>query len=339
MQDQLENVSGQSVTGEALGLLGAEVAPNTIVAGLKLIDAGRMKYGQAWDMQQDMHADTVSERIAGAIIIVEHPAVVTLGKNADQKHLKFHNDVFRAQGIDVVAIDRGGEVTAHEPGQLVVYPILKLSDFDLTPKKYVNLLEETVIATLGRFGVRSHVDPHFPGVWVGSSKICAIGIRIKDRATMHGIGFNVQNDLSLFEKITPCGIQGRDVTTLSRLVGRNVSIRDAALVFLQEFERRLEPRRASAILSAASEAQSQVETASSASDGLLGCCVNTINLLALHNPMMVCSECKQIIKCFTSDSSFRNYLTYCRSSRRPFSTGQTGQYQVVVFKSYDTYHR
>jgi lipoate-protein ligase B len=356
MQEQLESLMTDAPTAAVTRLLpdAVTIKYDGLVAGLKLIDAGVAKYSPTWELQQTLHADTVSGRIPGAVVLVEHPPVVTLGKNADPKHMKFHHDTFRAQGIDVVAIDRGGEVTAHEPGQLVMYPVLRLSDFDLMPKKYVNLLEEIVIVSLARLGIKSHVDPHFPGVWVGSSKVCALGIRIKDRATMHGIGLNVCNDLAVFDKITPCGIQGRDVTTVARLLGRDITVSEVAEVLIQEFEKCFEPRRASALgrlddllEGAAADTDLDAEEKSSCSKpistqpvpGLMACCVSTIKLLALHNPMMVCSECKQIIKCFTSEAQFRNYLIYCKSSRRPYSTGQTGPYMVVVFKSYDTYHR
>jgi lipoate-protein ligase B len=134
----------------------------------------------------------------------------------------------------VYHIDRGGEVTAHEPGQLVVYPILKLADHGLAPKSYVALLERAVIATLARFGVTATIDAERPGVWVGFNKICAVGVRVKERATLHGIALNVSNDLSTFREIVACGLQGRGVTTLGRVLRRDVTVPEIAEALLAE---------------------------------------------------------------------------------------------------------
>lgn len=209
------------------------------------VPAGLMEYERCWRLQQRLHAqivaaDPASEKEPAAyFIFVEHPPVLTFGKHADRRHLLFAQTMLREQGVQIVDTDRGGEVTAHEPGQLVVYPILKLVSSNFGPKSYVSYLEQAVIRTLSRFGIEAATDPEHPGVWVGRQKVCAIGVRIKDRATLHGLALNVTNSLTLFQKIVPCGIAGRGVTTMSRLVDEPMSIDRVAPVLMEELARGL----------------------------------------------------------------------------------------------------
>ena len=185
---------------------------------LKPIHGGTMPYPEAMDLQRHLHARVVASQSANYLLFVEHPAVLTLGKHADVAHLSLDRAGYLAQGVELIQTDRGGEVTAHMPGQMVVYPIVRLSTYHLSPKRYVAGLEEVVIRLLAGYGIEAQRDPEFPGVWVGRDKICAVGIRIKERVTMHGIALNVNNDLALFSQIVPCGISGRGVTSMERLL-------------------------------------------------------------------------------------------------------------------------
>lgn len=209
------------------------------------VPAGLMDYEPCWALQRRLHADVVGagESPAGGskayFVFVEHAPVLTFGKHADRRHLLYAQGLLAQQGVQIVDSDRGGEVTAHEPGQLVVYPIIKLVSAKFGPKSYVTYLEEAVIRTLGRFGIAATTDPHHPGVWVGLQKVCAIGVRIKDRTTLHGLALNVSNSLELFQKIVPCGISGRGVTTMSRLLGESISIDAVAPVLMGELARGL----------------------------------------------------------------------------------------------------
>lgn len=176
-------------------------------------DLGLLDYRACLAIQEGTHARVVADPAASCVLTVEHPPVLTLGKHADTRF------ILAPKGVDVVPVDRGGEVTAHEPGQVVVYPILSLEYFRLTPKRYICLLEDAVTQTLSAFGLTAARDPEHPGVWIGREKVAAVGVRIKNKVTLHGLALNVSNDLELFSKIVPCGIMGRGVTTMNRLLG------------------------------------------------------------------------------------------------------------------------
>jgi lipoate-protein ligase B len=184
---------------------------------IKVIDLGRMRYHEALQRQEQAHSDVVAERSQPIIFTVEHEPVLTMGKNSEAENLLFSRDFYLAQGVEIVDTERGGQITAHMPGQLVIYPILHMSLLKLSVRDYINILEESVIFTLSNFGVAAHRDPEHPGVWVGLEKICALGVRIKSRVSMHGLALNVNNDLSLFQRIIPCGIKARGVTNLLNL--------------------------------------------------------------------------------------------------------------------------
>ena len=176
---------------------------------LKEVNLGRMAYSEAYAIQKKYHECCVNGEIDGVILRVEHENVYTLGKNTAPQHLPVGMD-----GVGVIQTERGGQITAHMPGQLVVYPILRLDRFGLSPRRYVKLLERVTIDALRKFGIDSRVDPKYPGVWVRDSKIAAIGIRIKERATLHGISINVCNSFDLYSGIVPCGIFDRGVTSV-----------------------------------------------------------------------------------------------------------------------------
>ena len=183
---------------------------------LKVTDLGLMPYEAAL-VAQEQALTRVVAGVTGEIFTVEHPSVITLGRHADLKHVLHPESELTEAGISLVRTERGGEVTCHNPGQLVIYPILPLSRMGLSVRSYVRLLEQSIINTLREVGLAATRDPNYPGVWVGADKICAVGIRIKQRVSMHGIALNIDNDLSIFNRVVPCGIQGRGVTSVSNL--------------------------------------------------------------------------------------------------------------------------
>ena len=184
------------------------------VMSCELIDLGRMRYGDALARQEKAHEDVSSAVNRHVVFAVEHEPVLTMGKNSDAANLLFPREFYERQGVEVFDTERGGQVTAHMPGQLVIYPIINMPALKLTVREYVNILEESVIQTLKKYGIESHRDDEHPGVWVGHEKICALGVRVKSRVSMHGLALNVNNDLSLFGKIIPCGIKFRGVTNI-----------------------------------------------------------------------------------------------------------------------------
>jgi lipoate-protein ligase B len=179
-------------------------------------DLGVRPYQEALEIQYALHAEVKEKKLAGVVLAVEHPAVITLGYNASSSHLIASEADLKERNIELFRVERGGQVTAHTLGQQVFYPILPLRDIKLTPHGYVTLLENVVIATLQSYGIASRVDPAYPGVWMENDKICAIGIRFKERVTLHGIALNVTNELDIFDLIVPCGIKQRGVTSLQK---------------------------------------------------------------------------------------------------------------------------
>lgn len=176
---------------------------------------GTVSYEEGYRQQEFYHAQVLAAKLPGCILALEHTPVLTLGKHADPTLIYISEEERAAEGIDLVQTDRGGEVTAHMPGQLVVYPILPLVALRIPPRAYVNILLRAVIDTLKVWGIDSRCDPEHPGVWVGTEKICAIGVRIRERVSLHGIALNVNNSLHLFKRIVPCGIRNRGVTSMA----------------------------------------------------------------------------------------------------------------------------
>jgi len=190
-----------------------------------LLDLGRRPYREVWALQRALHARVAAGEEPDTWIIVEHDPVITLGRNA-----KLSN-VLDAGGIDVVEIERGGDVTYHGPGQLVVYPIVKLPRFrEIVP--LVRSLEETVIETLAHFGIQARGRSEHRGVYVGNDAICAIGLAVKKMTSLHGIALNADIALDYDRRITPCGTPEFGITSLSKELGRHVGWPEARNAFL-----------------------------------------------------------------------------------------------------------
>ena len=196
---------------------------------------GRVPYADGLQLQKEIHGRVVDKKQVSSLLFLEHPPVLTLGKNASNRDVLVTMEELEREGIDLEHVDRGGEATAHEPGQLVVYPILDLRTFQLGPKVFVNRLEDVVIKLLAEYGLSAYRDAEFPGVWVKDAKICSVGFRISRGVSYHGIALNVSNTLDTFSKIVPCGIQNRGLTTLARLVGKELLVTELAERFLQIF--------------------------------------------------------------------------------------------------------
>ena len=188
---------------------------------LRVIDLGRRRYGDALELQREL----CRGRVAGAfdddiLLLVEHDPVVTLGRGTRSESLPVPPDTLRQRGIDVFDVERGGDVTCHEPGQLVGYPILDLQAHRPDLHWYLRQLEGALIDALATLGVEAGREPGRTGVWVEGRKVASIGIHVKRWVTLHGFALNVTNDLRGFGAIVPCGIEGVEMTSVARELAR-----------------------------------------------------------------------------------------------------------------------
>jgi lipoate-protein ligase B len=161
------------------------------------------------------------------IFIVEHLPVITLGARTEKNRLLAENEIIKKAGIEIIQIRRGGGSTAHNPGQIVIYPIINLKKRNLGASDYVHLLEKIGIEFLDSLGVNSQTLKGFPGLWVGEKKIASIGVQIKKWVTYHGIAINVNNDLSIFDYIVPCGLDNVTMTSAEKELNKKSNLEDA----------------------------------------------------------------------------------------------------------------
>jgi lipoic acid synthetase len=199
-------------------------------------DVGVQDYLRSFGLQKELVEARKRDLVPDSLFQVEHPPVVTLGKFHGNRHLRVPVAFLRERGIAYVQSDRGGDITYHGPGQLVLYPILKLEGNERGVADYLRRLEEMAIRVLARLGLRGERAPGMTGVWVGGRKIMAIGVRISRWVTCHGIAFNVNTNLEHFSWIVPCGLEGKEVTSLERELRRPVRIPDIAPLFREAFE-------------------------------------------------------------------------------------------------------
>jgi len=190
---------------------------------------GMISYAEGLEIQKGL----VEQRKAGAIpdhlLLLEHPPVITLGVKSrnDRSHIVASPELLTAEGVEVFETGRGGDVTYHGPGQLVGYPIIDLKPDRCDVHQYVRDLEEVMIRMAESFGVQAGRIPGLTGAWVGDEKLAAIGVRISRWVTSHGFALNVNTSLNHFDLIVPCGIAGKGVTSLNKLIGGTVSMPDA----------------------------------------------------------------------------------------------------------------
>jgi lipoyl(octanoyl) transferase len=201
---------------------------------------GLINYKEAWDLQEKIFKELVDLKIKNRnentsflpqnqLLVCEHPHVFTLGKSGKEDHLLLDNQGLKDNEADYYKINRGGDITYHGPGQLVVYPIFDLEQFFTDIHKYMRFLEEAVILTLSEYGIHGERMEGQTGVWLGvgspvARKICAMGVKSSRWITMHGLGFNVNADLKYFDYIIPCGISDKSVTSMQYELGREIDM-------------------------------------------------------------------------------------------------------------------
>lgn len=178
-----------------------------------------LAYADACKLQNDLVTARIADKIPDTVLFLEHAPVITLGVKAQPRHVLLGQAELAARNISLVRTTRGGDVTYHGPGQLVMYPVLKLIDDERDTRDYLQNLEETAIRTAADFGVHAFRRYGMTGAWTSEGKLAAIGIRLKRWVSCHGMSFNVAPDLSHFDTIVPCGLASETVTSLKALLG------------------------------------------------------------------------------------------------------------------------
>ena len=195
-----------------------------IKSPLRIIDCGLTDYRKVLQQQHQLREKRRRGEISNTVLIVEHLPVITLGARQSANKLLTDRKDLTQRHIDVVDIRRGGGTTAHNPGQLVFYPILNLQELNLGISEYIRELESIGAELLEHLDVHAERRKGFPGLWVGAKKIASIGVRVSKSITFHGMAVNIQNDLSIFDFITPCGLDGVEMTSVQKETGKRHSM-------------------------------------------------------------------------------------------------------------------
>jgi lipoyl(octanoyl) transferase len=221
---------------------------------LLIIDLGLVEYGAAWELQRRVAAARKAGAIPDVLLLCQHPHVITLGRSGKMSNLRVSEEMLRRMGVSFFETNRGGDITYHGPGQLVGYPILNLSEIRRDVAWYVRSLEEAMIRASAGFGIASRRIAGRTGVWVdepvgpvaqaevkeaeevkNEEKLGAIGVHLSRWVTSHGFAYNVSTDLRYFDLIVPCGLAGKRATSLEKLLGRRVELREAAPRIVEHF--------------------------------------------------------------------------------------------------------
>jgi lipoyl(octanoyl) transferase len=201
-------------------------------------ELGRMDYGTALALQKRLEAERKAGRIPDQLLLVEHPHIITLGRNGHETNLLAGEEILTRAGISFYRTDRGGDITYHGPGQLVGYPILDLREWKRDVGAYMRGIEQVLIDTLADLGIAGGRIPKLTGVWVNERKIAAIGVHISRWVTSHGFALNVSTDLTYFQYIVPCGLT-KPVTSMARLLpdSRAVDLAAVSRILISHFGR------------------------------------------------------------------------------------------------------
>ena len=212
-------------------------------------DLGLKSYQPVWDLQHQVQQRIIDEkklerigefkgqRKNDALLFVEHPHVYTLGKSGDKENMLRSMLELQKLEVEYVKTNRGGDITYHGPGQIVGYPILDLDRHFTDIHKYLRFLEEVIINVCADYGFKAERIEGLTGVWINEKKLCAMGIRCSRWVTMHGFALNVNTDLKYFNNIVPCGIEGKEITSLSQLLGNDISLEEVKERIIFHFEK------------------------------------------------------------------------------------------------------
>jgi len=219
----------------------------------KFIDIGMTDYEKAWKFQEEIHIKIIKSHQDNSndkkehnhIIFCEHPHVFTLGKSGKENNLLINDDFLKKINATYFKTNRGGDITYHGPGQIVGYPIINLDDLQIGVKKYIYLLEQSIINTLHEYSIDSERFDEATGVWLDvttpgrTRKICAIGVRLSRSVTMHGFALNVNTDLSYFNYINPCGLDDKGVSSIEKELGKKVDTEEVKRILLTKIKEQL----------------------------------------------------------------------------------------------------
>jgi len=203
-----------------------EAVEKTKNRSLRICDCGLADYREVLRQQGQLCKKRQQGGISNTVLIAEHRPVITLGARQSANKLLADHSTLAQRGIDIIDIRRGGGTTAHNPGQLVFYPILHLQELGLEISEYIRELEAIGIELLEQLGVKAERRKGLPGLWVGEKKIASIGVRVSKSVTCHGMAINIQNDLSIFDFIVPCGLDGIEMTSVLKETGRHYPMRE-----------------------------------------------------------------------------------------------------------------
>lgn len=201
-----------------------------------LLQLHMIEYGAAWEFQKALLAARMVNTVEDCLVMLQHPPTFTFGRRYKESNLISNKDFYKDKGFAVYKTDRGGLATYHGPGQLVGYPILKMNSYTKDYYYYLRMLEEVMIRTLLDFEIKAVRNEGYTGVWVGKAKIGFIGVRIAVGYTMHGFSLNVNNDVSPFSSIIPCGLQDIEVTSIKKLLNPNITINEVQRTLVNHFE-------------------------------------------------------------------------------------------------------
>lgn len=203
----------------------------------KVEDWGLIDYEKAWNLQNRLVKEIQMKRDRSVLVLCEHPSVITIGRNGSESNIVCHSGLLESAGIDVIHNNRGGDITLHNPGQLVVYPIFNLSDYREDLHWFLRQLEDVVIQLIAKYGITGGRVDGLTGVWVEDSrKICAMGLHCSRWVTSHGLALNVNNKIEEFSYIVPCGINDRGITSISKEIGTPVDMKTLKEEIVEIFE-------------------------------------------------------------------------------------------------------
>jgi lipoyl(octanoyl) transferase len=197
----------------------------------------RLDYERALALQMKICELKKAGFAPDVLLLLEHPPVITLGRNGDWHNLVVSEETLAARGVTRFQVDRGGDITYHGPGQLVGYPLLKLERQEQDVHRYMRNLEETIIRVAGDYGIEAQREGKLTGVWTSAGKICAMGVHISRWVTRHGFALNINTDLSYYDLIIPCGLIGKQVSSMKAILGRHLEVAEVARKLAEHFGR------------------------------------------------------------------------------------------------------